>query len=158
MHRYSFIFFTVLLIMSFACESGFAQAKKKEKTTVFEVPTIGKIMDVEYRREFDEWWVKCREGDHISVYLYEPKTHSWRNVLFIPKKAEDQEKRKEKTTETSISEKDKASEKAATDKSKASPEKETAKPEPNKKWWDPLNILKEGEKLIIKPWSTEGAK
>ena len=158
MHKYSFIFFTVFLIVSFACGSGFAQAKKKEKITVFEVPTMGKIMDVEYRPEFDEWWVKCREGDHISVYLYEPKTHSWGKVLFIPKKAEDQEKRKEKTTETSISEKDKASEKAATDKSKSSPEKETAKPEPNKKWWDPLNILKEGEKLIIKPWSTEGAK
>ena len=89
---------------------------------------------------------------------YEPKTHSWGKVLFIPKKTEDQEKRKEKTTPTSISEKDKTSEKAATDKSKASIEKETTKPEPNKKWWDPLNILKEGEKLIIRPWSTEGAK
>ena len=158
MYRYSLIFFTVFLVVSFACGSGFAQAKKKEQVTVFEVPTTGKIMDVEYRPEFDEWWVKCREADHISVYSYEPKTHSWGKVLFIPKKTEDQEKRKEKTTPTSISEKDKTSEKAATDKSKASTEKETAKPEPNKKWWDPLNILKEGEKLIIKPWSTEGAK
>ena len=70
MPKYKFTFITVFLIVSFACGSGFAQAKKKEKITVFEVPTMGKIMDVEYRPEFDEWWVKCREGDHISVYLY----------------------------------------------------------------------------------------
>jgi hypothetical protein len=157
MYKFSFIFFTAFLIVSFACGSGFAQARKKEKITVFEVPTTGKIMDVEYRPEFDEWWVKCREGDHISVYSYEPKTHSWGKVLFVSKKPEDPEKRKEKTSEPSISEKEKASETAATDKQKSSPEKQTAKPEP-KKWWDPLNILKEGEKLIIKPWSTEGAK
>ncbi len=153
MHKFSFILFSAVLIVSFACGAGFAQVKKKEKITVFEVPTGGKIMDVEYRPEFDEWWVKCREGDHISVYSYEPKSHSWGKVLFVPKKAEEQEKRQEKTLETSVSEKDKAS-----DRPKSSPEREAQKPEARKKWWDPLNILKEGEKLIIKPWSSESTK
>ncbi len=145
-----------LLIFSLASDSGFAQGRKKEKITVFEVPTTGKIMDVEYRPEFDEWWVKCREGDHISVYSYEPKTHTWGKVLFAPKKAEDQDKKAEKPKEPAITARDKA-EKTSTEQAAAS-EKVTAKPDTRKKWWDPLTILKEGEKLIIKPWSTEGAK
>ncbi len=148
---------SILLIFSLACDSGLAQVRKKEKITIFEVPTTGKIMDVDYRPEFDEWWVKCREGDHISVYSYEPKTHSWGKVLFIPQKAQDQDKKAEKPKELAIPAKDKGPEKTSIEQAKAS-EKVTAKPEPQKKWWDPLNILKEGEKLIIKPWSTEGAK
>jgi len=158
MHKIFVASLATFLIFSFASDSGFAQSRKKEKITVFEVPTTGKIMDVEYRPEFDEWWVKCREGDHISVYSYEPKTHSWGKVLFAPKKVEDQDKKGEKHKEPAIPEKDKGTEKASTEQVRASPEKEPAKPEQKKKWWDPLNILKEGEKLIIKPWSTEGAK
>jgi hypothetical protein len=147
----------VFLILSLACDPGFSQVRKKEKITVFEVPTTGKIMDVEYRPEFDEWWVKCREADHISVYSYEPKTRTWGKVMFTPKKVEDQDKKAEKPKEPAIPAKDKGTEKVSTEPAKA-PEKETAKPEPQKKWWDPLNVLKEGEKLIIKPWSTESAK
>src|SRR4030043_839818 len=93
---------STLLIFALACDSGLAQVRKKEKITMFEVPTTGKIMDVEYRPEFDEWWVKCREGDYISVYSYEPKTHSWGKVLFVPKKAEDQDKKAEKPKDLAI--------------------------------------------------------
>jgi hypothetical protein len=149
--------FATLLIFSLACDPGFAQVRKKEKITVFEVPTTGKIMDVEYRPEFDEWWVKCREGDHISVYSYEPKTQSWGKVLFTPQKAQDKDKKAEKPKNPAISVKDKGPEKKPAQQAKA-PEKEAAKLDLRKKWWDPLNILKEGEKLIIKPWSAEGAK
>jgi hypothetical protein len=146
-----------LLVISLACDSGFAQVRKKERITVFEVPTTGKIMDVEYRPEFDEWWVKCREGDHISVYSFEPKTQSWGKALFIPQKPQDQAKKAEEMKEPAIPTKDKRPEKKPAGRAKAS-EKETSKPDLRKKWWDPLNILKEGEKLIIKPWSTERAK
>ena len=146
-----------LLIFSLACDSGFGQVRKREKITVFEVPTTGKIMDVEYRPEFDEWWVKCREGDQISVYSFEPKTRSWGKALFTPQRAQNKDKKAEKPKEPVIPAKDKALEKKPTGQAKPS-EKETAKPELRKKWWDPLNILKQGEKLIIKPWSTEEAK
>src|SRR4030042_3626083 len=100
------------LIFAFACDSAFSEVRKKEKITMFEVPTTGKIMDVEYRPEFDEWWVKCREGDHISVYSYEPKTHSWGKVVFTPQKAEDQDKKAEQPKEPAVPAKDKGSEKA----------------------------------------------
>jgi hypothetical protein len=146
-----------LLIFSLAYGSGLAQMKRKEKITVFEVPTTGKIIDVEYRPEFDEWWVKCREGDHIAVYSYEPKTQSWGKVLFTPQKVQDQDRKAEKPKESAIPVKDKGQEKGLSEPAKPD-EKEAAKPDKRKKWWDPLNILKEGERLIIKPWSTEGAK
>ena len=73
-----------LVMLAVACESVLAAGKKKDRQGIFEVPTTGKILDVEYRPEFDEWWVKCREGDTISVYSYEPRTHSWGKVLFVP--------------------------------------------------------------------------
>ncbi len=148
-----------LLVIFLACGSGLAQSKKKEKTTILEVPTTGKIMDVEYRPEFDEWWVKCREGEQISVYLYELKNHTWRKALFIPKKTEAPDKKQEKTKLPIMPEKDKEPVETPikVESPKAPTEKEIAKPVPSTKWWDPLNILKEGEKLI-KPWSAEGSK
>ncbi|MCG8376705.1 MAG: hypothetical protein MI702_09520, partial [Chlorobiales bacterium] len=53
---------------------------------IFKVPTTGTIMDVTYRPEFDEWWVKCREGDSVVVYSYVPDTKKWEKVSFVRKK------------------------------------------------------------------------
>src|SRR5208283_3919718 len=102
MYKFSFIFFTAFLIVSFACDSGFAQARKKEKITVFEVPTTGKIIDVQYRPEFDEWWVKCREGNDIVIYSYEKLTRKWGRVLFTTKKPDEKGKQTEGMQESGI--------------------------------------------------------
>ena len=52
-------------------QNAFAAEKKPVKMPVFEVPTSGKIIDVQYHPEFDEWWVKCREGNDIAIYSYD---------------------------------------------------------------------------------------
>jgi hypothetical protein len=62
-----------------------AAEKPKDKVTTFNVPTSGKIIDVIYSGEFDEWWVKCREGDNIVVYTYDRRSKSWGRVSFVPK-------------------------------------------------------------------------
>ena len=41
-------------------------AQETKATTTYQVPTTGEIMDVIYLPEFDEWWVKCREGKAVN--------------------------------------------------------------------------------------------
>jgi hypothetical protein len=148
-----------LLFASITVSSG-ASAKKRDRSVVLEVPTTGKIMDVVYQPEFDEWWIKCREGDSICVYSYDARAREWGKVLFVPKKNDDKPKAPDKTSPTGEGEKDKGA---------ALPDRiEETKPEHPKdalrgdrktdvKWWDPFKLLKQGERLIRQPW-TEGGK
>jgi hypothetical protein len=140
----------LLVVVLFLCLGGIqapearAFLKKKERNTVYEVPTTGTILDVSYRSEFDEWWVQCREGDGIAIYTFDPKSRTWGRVLFTPKRIEDKVQPAEKAREP---EKPKAPEQTP-DKAegpkieKKEPEKET-KPG---RWWDPLHLIKPGEK------------
>jgi len=141
-----------LVVVSWASPVG----KKKEKVDTFEVPTTGKIMDVDYRPEFDEWWVKCREGDEIAMYVYEPRSRSWRKVRFAPKKAEQVEAKTEKAGETTAPEKEKQpapSVKPETAKSEAKKVPDKDQQPREQKWWSPLKLLERGDKLLLSPFS-----
>lgn len=150
----------VLLALLLTGNPEAATGKKRDRTTVFEVPTTGKIVDVVYHPEFDEWWVKCREGDQICVYTYDHRLKEWGKVLFVPKKAEDQGKKVERVRSNVEGDTDQdmgTSHKA--DETRSEPGKPTGKVDqrPERKWWDPLRILKSGERLIF-PSSSEGTR
>src|SRR5208283_431994 len=83
-------------------QNGLAAEKKPAKVPIFEVPTSGKIIDVQYRPEFDEWWVKCREGNDIVIYSYEKLTRKWGRVLFTTKKPDEKGKQTEGMQESGI--------------------------------------------------------
>jgi len=148
--------FSLALLIS--GQIALAAEKKPGKPPVFEVPTSGKIMDVQYRPEFDEWWVKCREGADIAIYSYEKMTRKWGKVLFTPKKPDEKSKQAEGTLELEIGspsgdagvsppKEDKKQDSGKTE----GPKKQTVpdrKKTDEKKWWDPLNIIKGGERLI----------
>jgi hypothetical protein len=140
------------VVVSWASPAG----KKREKIDSFEVPTTGKIMDVEYRPEFDEWWVKCREGDEIAMYAYEPRSRSWRKVRFTPKKPEQVDARTDKAREPSPLEKEKppappVKPEPAKPEAKKLPDKDQQQREP--KWWSPLKLRERGDKLLLSPFS-----
>ncbi len=135
----------VMLSLGLLFVGRFAEAaeKKKEVINFYEVPTSGKIIDVEYRPEFDEWWVKCREADTIAVYSYDKRGNKWGKIVFAPKKSEEQGK-PGAAGDTGPSSKG--------EKTGSGPQFQTKKPESKShktKWWDPLNIIKGGEKLIL---------
>lgn len=137
-----------LLACALTCYAAQAQGKKKDRPAVFEVPTTGKILDVEYRPEFDEWWVKCREAENISVYSYDPKSQTWGKVLFVPKKLEEQPAKVEPPKEPTAPEKEKLSaQRPAPAQVKPQTDKDGTKDD-KRKWWDPTTILKETEKLL----------
>jgi hypothetical protein len=145
------IYLRLLAAVLFLCLGGMyaldAQAfvKRKEKSNVYEVPTTGKILEVTYRPEFDEWWVHCREGDSIAVYTLDPKSQSWGRVLFTPKKIEDKAQPAEKTKEP-----DKTKLPEPPPEKIEAPKVEKKEPEkdvkPGKTWWDPLHLIKPAEK------------
>jgi hypothetical protein len=143
----------LLLALLFAGNLDATTAKKRDRVAVFEVPTTGKIVDVVYHPEFDEWWVKCREGDQICIYTYDHRSKEWARVLFVPKKSE----RARGTVGGDGDQEGETSPKI--DVVKSDPGKQTGKGDQRaeKKWWDPLKILKSGEKLIFPP-SSEGNK
>ncbi len=159
----------VVLLFSFGLAGGNAfsaerQDRRTGKMSVYEVPTTGKILDVEYNSVFDEWWVKCREGENIAVYSYDLRTQKWGRVQFVPHKPEEKAKWPETPgkggTESGPSapttEKGQDPGKNVQPKSDAqqkTPEKEQKKTDT--KWWDPLNVLKGGERVIK---SLEGGK
>lgn len=160
-------------------------AIKVSPSHVFNVPTTGKIVDVDYRPEFDEWWVKCKEDKGVAVYCYDRATKQWSKVLFSTAKPQPELKKPEKDVQAEKREvtPDKKkqgpkeappvqeSPKPGTDR----PEPEEAKPpevakppekakedEPQKKenterkrWWNPLELLKKGEDLIRAPLSPD---
>ncbi len=147
---------TLSIVMLCVCtgDPACAAGKKRDRSAILEVPTSGKIMDVVYQPEFDEWWVKCREGDTICVYSYDARAREWGKILFVPKKPDDNSKANEKARPTGDA--DKTRQVTMPDKV------EEAKHEPGKqpasrdrktgaKWWDPFKILKQGEILIYPP-------
>jgi hypothetical protein len=146
------------LALFLAGQNALAAEKKPGKPPVFEVPTFGKIMDVQYRPEFDEWWVKCREGNDIAIYSYEKMTRKWSKVLFTPKKPDEKAKQAEGAPEFDTGspsgdagigppKEDKKQDSGKTE----GPKKQSVpdgKKDGEKKWWDPLNLIKGGERLI----------
>jgi hypothetical protein len=123
-----------------------AAEKKKDFISLYEVPTSGKIVDVQYRPEFDEWWVKCKEGESLVVYSYDKRGHKWGKIVFSPKKGEQQVPSSERTQPGPPAETPPVSHKESKPEEAPKPtEKKADKPA----WWDPLNIIKSGEKLIV---------
>lgn len=144
----------------------FASSKQADKNSTFEVPTTGRIMDVTYMPEFDEWWVKCQEENGIAVYTYDRRSKKWHRAQFVPAPPKAQQRpkgpEKPKGVEPSSGVKEKSqtsregdgSEKASNKPPEAQPaapadggkregEKagENKQQTPAKKWWDPRNIL-----------------
>jgi hypothetical protein len=128
---------------------AYAAEKKKEPINLYEVPTTGKIIDVEYRPEFDEWWVKCREGDTIAVYSYDKRGNRWGKIVFAPKKRDEQSK------PSGLSEGEPPGQEGKPDAGSKPPATKPDSKGDKTKWWDPLNIIKGGEKLIVPSPSPE---
>ena len=148
-----------LFLILVSLKSGsHALEKKSERISLFEVPTTGKIMDVDFRPEFDEWWVKCREGENISVYTFDRRTNKWGRVQFVPRKP-DNRWQTEEPEKPVIPQTAPAATRTPEPVKPPETKPEPAKPpEPKKnetRWWDPLNVLKGGERLIK---SLEGSK
>lgn len=149
----------IVLVISLSGGSAFSAEKRAERINVYDVPTTGKIVDVDYRPEFDEWWVKCREGENIAVYSYDNRAQKWGRVQFVPKKLEDRAKTPEpgKAAVESASgghSQEKRQESGKTDDSKIEPQKKPPEKDEKKKetkWWDPLNVFKGLEKGVRQP-------
>ncbi len=92
MNRSPSALWAILVVWSMLTGAAYSESKKPESEISYQVPTSGKILDVVYRPEFDEWWIKCREGDAISVYSYEPRSEKWGKVRFVPGKGESAKK------------------------------------------------------------------
>jgi hypothetical protein len=146
-----FVFSIALSLMG---HNALSAEKKPVKVPVFEVPTSGKIMDVQYRPEFDEWWVKCREGNDIVIYSYDKISRKWGRVLFTTKKPDEKAKATGGTEETVTANPSGGApkdEKKPDGGTTEGPKKQTdasQKKSEQKKWWDPLNIIQGGERLI----------
>jgi hypothetical protein len=150
--------FALLLTLVLLGQVGSASDMPKGQPPVFTVPTTGSIIDVKYMPEFDDWWVKCREGESIAVYSYDRQTKKWGKVIFVPDKAKAsaQKREKPKTHETpKPTQEAKPSTADEGIKTQSAPEKKKeAVPSPKRgaqekekkpskgKWWDPLGILK----------------
>jgi hypothetical protein len=158
----SIVILVILLSAAYAAPVHLiAEDDARRTAPIFEVPTSGTIMDVTYRPEFDEWWVKCREGDSVVVYSYDPEAKKWGKVRFVRKKPDSgkatvvptrskSEKEQPKKPDPRSGRTDKAVEKKDAVNPPAS-EKEpvTTKQETKKaNWWDLRNVLKSGQKLI----------
>jgi hypothetical protein len=118
--------------------------KKTEKINIYEVPTTGKITDVDYRPEFDEWCVKCREGENIAVYSYDRRSQKWGRVQFVPKKPEEKAKPPETSPPPESAPQAGKTNEAVHEAQRKPPEKVEKKTD--KKWWDPLHLFKNDEK------------
>ncbi len=144
-------------------------AEERKATTTYVVPTSGEIMDVIYLPEFDEWWVKCKEGKGVSVYSYDKRSKKWGHALFVPRKVLEKPKngtrpggsekpvQKEKSgtaPQTEIQPPGKPKEKQVTPDAgsvNSSPKREAGNTKSEKKkWWDPLQLLK-GDKKTLSP-------
>ncbi|MEJ2717235.1 MAG: hypothetical protein P8182_08865 [Deltaproteobacteria bacterium] len=151
--------FVLLLTLVLLGTVGIAAELPKGQPPVFTVPTTGTIIDVTYVPEFDDWWVKCREGDGIAVYSYDRQTKKWGKVIFVPEKAKAAARKQEKTkTHKAPKPGQKAEQPAAVNQGttpQSAPEKKKEAVESPKKgahqketkpsrrkWWDPLGILK----------------
>lgn len=125
-------------------------AAEKSSVTVLQVPTTGSILDVTYMPDFQEWWVKCREGDKIVVYSYERLIKTWRKVIFEAKKPDTTPttKKPESSKPAPIPPATEQTEPARKEEPRPAAiklEKKQEEARPDKtKWWDPiLNIFKQ---------------
>jgi hypothetical protein len=151
----AFALFLTLVLLGPAC---IAADLPQGQPSVFTVPTTGTIIDVIYVPEFDDWWVKCREGEGIAVYSYDRQTKKWGKVIFVTKKAKAAVRKQEKTKTHEAPKPAKNAEQAPTVNQGTTPQsapekKKEAVESPKKgaqqketkpsrrKWWDPLGIL-----------------
>ncbi|MFC1835557.1 hypothetical protein ACFL2Q_12600, partial [Thermodesulfobacteriota bacterium] len=163
-----------VLVVCFSAHDTLAAEEGDERTQTFEVPTTGKVEDVTYRPEFDEWWVKCREGQGIAVYVYERKNERWGRVFFTPKppvkKGEkvkeapplepDPKPKPEPKPEPLLEKETKPQDKEEVTKKSAEPKPPAPLPQTpppqvpqpqekkGKKWWNPSKILEKGKELL----------
>ena len=150
---------SIFMFCVYATDAPCASGKKRDRSSVLEVPTTGKIMDVVYQPEFDEWWVKCREGDNICVYSYDARAREWGKVLFVPKSPDEKTGVGNKTSSGGESGKEKATtlqDKIEEPKAGHGKDSPKAGGKTDAKWWDPFKILKHGEKIIRHPFTDSG--
>jgi len=158
------LFFMVLLwLPSLAAEKLIKPEIKKEKPPTFEVPTTGRIIDVQYRPEFDEWWVTCREGENISIYSYDKRSQRWGQATFVPRGAD------QKASAPALKDKDRpfsiegTEEASPAGKPHEAPKAEERRPDTKRqgekvskpdtqRWWDPLNLIKQGGEKLLQPF------
>lgn len=151
MSRFVSMMGCVLAVLLLLCSTASPAEEKGDKGVLFEVPTSGKIMDVTYVPEFDEWWVKCREGDSISVYSYDKRQKKWGRARFIPvppgekpAKGKDVVKPGAAGGAGEQAPAPQATQDGKTAKpEEAKPSDDKARQNHNQKWWDPLRLLKE---------------
>ncbi|MDQ7783003.1 MAG: hypothetical protein RDU20_09000 [Desulfomonilaceae bacterium] len=147
------------------CADTVSWAQETKAPLTYRIPTTGEIMDVTYLPEFDEWWVKCREGRNISIYSYDKGSKKWRHAVFVPEKPVEKAQKTVKPEKPGESvpaagthdegtvktqERQEGSD-AGTTLSGSEQDAGKKKPEDDKKkWWDPLKLLK-GDKKTIAP-------
>lgn len=155
-------FAALLTALVSASAATFSFAQEIKETTTYQVPTTGEIVDVIYRPEFDEWWVKCREGKAISVYSYDKRSKKWGRALFLPQRPDEKGKKTAKPDESAVSpekkdrrpeelkERERSPDVAEPPAGSEQPPKKSEPARDKKKWWDPFNILK-GDKKTLPP-------
>ncbi|MCA1959793.1 MAG: hypothetical protein LDL33_03275 [Desulfomonile sp.] len=117
---------------------------EKTKTTTLQVPTSGTILDVTYLPEFEEWWVKCREGEKIAVYSYDRLSKSWGKVVFEAKKPDatvttGKPEAAKPSSVPAVSDQTEEQKKEPPAVVADTPEKMKEKaPSEKKKWWNPI--------------------
>lgn len=136
----------MLIVIGLTADAFPTDAKPAENTkvTTLQVPTSGTILDVTYLPEFEEWWVKCREGEKVVVYSYDRLSKRWGKVIFEAKKP-DPAAAGEKPEAAKSSPAPASSEQTEEQKKEPSaviadtPEKmEEKAPAAKKKWWNPI--------------------
>jgi len=166
--RYFLVTWLALVMPACFFQAAFAAERISVKSQVFQVPTDGKIMDVIYSSEFDEWWVKCREGENIAVYSLDQRSGKWARVLFTPKKPLEESKETEAKKPDARPDPD-PERKAPVPPSKEQKPAKPAEPIAEKpktdavipakaperpdatRWWDPLNLVGRGQKIFAPP-------
>ncbi|MEW6533795.1 MAG: hypothetical protein AB1473_23395 [Thermodesulfobacteriota bacterium] len=173
--RYVFVIGLAFVIAAWCFQAASAAERAKVKSQVFQVPTDGKILDVIYSSEFDEWWVKCREGENIAVYSLDQRSGKWAKVLFTAKKppeegkeaeAKKPEVRPDPDAERKAPAASPKEQKPAkpTEPSAEKPKTEAVQPTkaPDKpetsRWWDPFDLVGKGQKIFFPPLREEQTK
>lgn len=173
--RYVLVIGFALVMAASYFQAASAAERSRVKSQVFQVPTDGKIIDVIYSSEFDEWWVKCREGENIAVYSLDQRSGKWAKVLFTPRKPAEESKEAETKKPEARPEPDadrKAPAASPKEQKPAKPKEHVAeKPktegiQPTKapekhdasRWWDPFDLVGKGQKIFFPPPREEQTK
>jgi hypothetical protein len=175
--RHVLVIGLAFVVAAWSFQAVSAAERAKVKSQVYQVPTDGKILDVIYTSEFDEWWVKCREGENIAVYSLDQRSGKWAKVLFTPKKPLEESKEAEAKKPEARPELDADAERKApaappkeqkptkpTEPAAEKPKAETVQPAktPEKpdtsRWWDPLDLVEKGRRIFVPPPKDEKPK